>query len=106
MQFLSSIGMTGEYMHRNRRGFSTLALDLRLVGGAKAGDRIDVNTSIAHLGNTSLSYVHHMHGADGRAIASLVQTGVHLDLDARRPTAMPPAIRDVILRLLSEPQTR
>ena len=100
MQFLSSIGMTTEYMNQHRRGFSTLALDLRLVAGAKAGDRIDVRTSIAHLGNTSLSYLHRMNHGDGREIASLVQVGVHLDLDARRPTAMPSAIRESISRLL------
>ena len=101
-QFLSSIGMTGDYMHQSRRGFSTLALDLRLETAAKAGDRIDVHTSIAHLGNTSLSYLHRMSRADGREIASLLQVGVHLDLDARRPTAMPPAIRDAIAKLLSQ----
>jgi acyl-CoA thioesterase FadM len=100
MQFLSSIGMTTEYMNQHRRGFSTLALDLRLVAGAKVGDRIDVRTSIAHLGNTSLSYLHRMNHGDGREIASLVQVGVHLDLDARRPTAMPSAIRESISRLL------
>lgn len=102
MQFLSSIGMTGEYMHQNRRGFSTLALDLRLAATAKVGDRIDVRTSIAHLGNTSLSYLHRMNRADGREIASLLQVGVHLDLDARRPTAIPPAIREAISGLLSQ----
>jgi acyl-CoA thioesterase FadM len=101
MQFLSSIGMTGAYMHQNRRGFSTLALDLRLMGTAKVGDRIDVTTAIAHLGNTSLSYLHHMRGADGREIASLLQVGVHLDLDARRPTALPPAIMEKVASLLS-----
>ena len=100
MQFLSSIGMTGAYMHQNRRGFSTLALDLRLLASAKAGDRIDVRTSIAHLGNTSLRYLHRMSAADGREIASLVQAGVQLDLDARRPTALPPAIREAVSRLL------
>jgi acyl-CoA thioesterase FadM len=101
-QFLSSIGMTGDYMHKNRRGFSTLALDLRLEAAAKTGDRIDVHTSVAHLGNTSLSYLHRMNRADGCEIASLLQVGVHLDLDARRPTAMPPAIRDAVSKLLSQ----
>jgi acyl-CoA thioesterase FadM len=61
-----------------------------------------VRTSIAHLGNTSLSYVHRMHHADGREIASLLQVGVQLDLDARRPTAIPPAIREAIAKLLSK----
>jgi acyl-CoA thioesterase FadM len=102
LQFLSSIGMTGDYMDQNRRGFSTLALDLRLNAAAKVGDRIDVHTAIAHLGNTSLSYLHRMHRADGYAIASLLQVGVHLDLDARRPTAIPPAIREAISKHLSQ----
>jgi acyl-CoA thioesterase FadM len=102
LQFLSSIGMMGEYLHQNRRGFSTLALDQRLKSAAKVGDRIDVRTSIAHLGNTSLSYLHRMSHPDGREIASLLQVGVHLDLDARRPTAMPPAIREAISKLLSQ----
>jgi acyl-CoA thioesterase FadM len=102
MQFLASIGMTGDYMHQNRRGFSTLALDLRLTGVAKVGDRIDVTTAIAHLGNTSLSYVHHMRGADGREIASMLQTGVQLDLDARRPAALPASIREAVSGLLAQ----
>jgi acyl-CoA thioester hydrolase len=102
MQFLSSIGMTGDYMHQNRRGFSTLALDLQLTGVAKVGDRIDVTTTIAHLGNTSLSYVHHMSGADGRQIASMVQTGVQLDLDARRPAALPQSVREAVTKLLDQ----
>src|SRR5262245_25001047 len=102
MQFLSSIGMTAAYMHSNRRGFSTLALDLRLVTGAKAGDRLDVRTSIAHLGNSSLRYLHCMSGADGREIASMMQAGVQLDLDARRPAALPTAIREAGSRLLPQ----
>lgn len=102
MQFLSSIGMTGDYMHQNRRGFSTLSLDLRLMGNARAGDRLDVETGIAHLGNTSLSYLHRMRGRDGREIASMLQTGVQLDLDARRPAPLPPAIRETVSKLLAE----
>ncbi len=102
MQFLTSIGMTADYMHKNRRGFSTFLLDLQLAGAAKVGDRVDVRTSVAQLGNTSLRYVHRMTGADGRLIASMVQAGVQLDLDARRPTAIPGEIRDAIARQLSQ----
>jgi acyl-CoA thioesterase FadM len=102
MQFLCSIGMTSDYMHQNRRGFSTLALDLTLTGVAKVGDRIDVTTAIAHLGNTSLSYVHRMRSAHGHEIASMLQTGVQLDLDARRPAALPPTIREAVSGLLAE----
>jgi acyl-CoA thioesterase FadM len=96
MQFLGSIGMTGNYMYENRRGFSTFLLDIELKSGIKAGQRVDVHTAVVNLGNTSLRYVHRMTDAQGRDIASMVQAGVHLDLDARRPTAMPASIRDAI----------
>lgn len=102
MQFLTSIGMTGAYMHANRRGFSTFLLDVEITSPAKLGERIDVHTAPAHLGNTSLRYVHRMLGADGRAIGSMVQAGVQLDLDARRPSPMPAAIRDAVTRQLAQ----
>ena len=101
MHFLTSVGMSGAYMHEHRRGFSTFLLDVELVSPAKTGERVDVHTAIAHLGNTSLRYVHRMTGADGRLIASMVQAGVQLDLDARRPTALPPGIREAVARQLA-----
>ena len=101
MHFLTSAGMSGAYMHTNRRGFSTFLLDVELVAAAKPGERIDVHTAVAHLGNTSLRYVHRMTGADGRPIASMVQAGVQLDLDARRPAAFPVDIREAIARQLA-----
>lgn len=103
MQFLTSIGMTGAYMHQNRRGFSTFLLDVELKGGgAKAGERIDVRTTVEHLGNTSLRYVHQMTAGNERPIGSMVQAGVQLDLDARRPTAFPEAIRAAITKQLGK----
>lgn len=101
MHFLTSIGMSGGYMHTNRRGFSTFMLDVGIVSAAMAGERIDVTTAVAHLGNTSLRYVHRMTGADGRAIASMVQAGVQLDLDARRPAPFPAEIRDAVQKQLA-----
>lgn len=102
MHFLTSIGMTGSYMHANRRGFSTFLLDVELVSPARVGERIDVHTAVAHLGNTSMRYVHRMIGADGRDIASMVQAGVQLDLDARRPTPFSDDIRARITAALGQ----
>lgn len=98
--FLTSIGMTGAYMHANRRGFSTFLLDVQLSSPAHLGERIDVHSTVAHLGNTSMRYVHRMTAADGRLIASMAQAGVQLDLDARRPTPFPDEIRDKITAAL------
>ena len=100
MHFLTSVGMTGGYMHANRRGFSTFLLDVELISAARVGERIDVRTAVAQIGNTSMRYVHRMSGSDGRDIATMVQAGVQLDLDARRPTPFPAEIRDRVAPLL------
>ena len=100
MHILAAVGMTTAYMHEKRRGFSTFELDLTRVGAANVGDIIDVTTSVAHLGNSSLRLVHRMTGPTGREIAFLVQSGVHLDMDARRSTAIPDELRASMQALL------
>ena len=100
MQILAAIGMTAAYMHEHRRGFSTFELDLTQVGEANVGDIVDVTTSVSHLGNSSLRFAHRMTGANGREIAFLVQSGVHLDMDARRSAPIPDELRASIHRLL------
>jgi acyl-CoA thioesterase FadM len=53
-----------------------------------------VETSIAHLGNTSLRMVHRMTDPrTGAEVARLSQYGVNLDLDARRPARWPDEVR-------------
>jgi hypothetical protein len=55
---------------------------------------IAVTKVISHR-HLSLRFVHLMTGGDGRDIASLVQSGVHLDMDARRSAADPEALRPI-----------
>ena len=60
-----------------------------------------VETGIAHLGNSSIRFIHRMSDpADGRKFARLNQFGVQLDLDTRRPAALPEALRAAAQRLL------
>lgn len=101
MQFLTSVGMTGNWMLDNRRGFSTFLLDMQFTGKAPVSGRlVNVTTTPVHLGNTSLRYVHRMTDGLGNEVATMVQAGVLLDLDKRRPTQMPADIRERITRLL------
>ena len=57
------------------------------------GDFYRNRSGIAHLGNSSLRFLHVMSDATGREVARLGQYGVQLDLDARRPTALAPELR-------------
>lgn len=100
LQTLTTIGMSGAYMNEHRRGFSTFELDLRLVAGAVVGDMVDVRTAVAHLGNSSLRILHEMTGPGGRELASMWQSGVHLDMEARRSTKIPDELRALASKLL------
>ncbi|MBO0742185.1 MAG: thioesterase family protein, partial [Hyphomicrobiaceae bacterium] len=102
MQTLAAVGMTSRYMQDRRRGYSTFELDFTQFAGAGVGDIIDVTTSVAHLGNSSLRLAHRMTGRNGAEIAFLMQSGVHLDMDARRSTAIPDELRPAIERLLHQ----
>jgi acyl-CoA thioesterase FadM len=101
LQLCAAIGMTGDYMKSERRGYSTFELALSLAGAPRLGAPYLVESGIAHLGSSSLRLVHRMYDPEsGAEFARLGQFGVQLDLDARRPALLPDAIRAAAIRLL------
>ncbi len=101
VQALAGIGATASYLETERKGFSTFELTLELTGSPRLGSPVLVETAIAHLGNSSIRFVHRMRDpADGSEFARLGQFGVQLDLDARRPAALPETLRTAARRLL------
>jgi acyl-CoA thioesterase FadM len=101
IQALAAIGATSAYMNTERRGYSTFELALRVSGSPRSGDAVLVETGIVHLGNSSIRFVHRMcDAATGAEYARLGQFGVQLDLDTRRPAALPERLRAAAARLL------
>jgi acyl-CoA thioesterase FadM len=101
MQALAAIGATASYFETERKGFSTFELALRVAGWPQPGSSVVVETGIVHLGNSSIRFVHRMSDpADGSEFARLSQFGVQLDLDTRRPAALPEALRSAAAGLL------
>ncbi len=91
----AAIGMDPGYMQKNRRGFSTFELALRISGALPLDAPYLIETGIAHLGNSSLRMIHRLTDPrSGAEIARIGQFGVNLDLDARRPARWPEEIRD------------
>jgi len=91
---IAAFGMTPVYMRDQRKGFSTFQFDLRFVGAARVGDLVLVRTGLLHVGSSSIRLVHAMTNAvTGERVATLEQSGVHLDLDARRPAPLPDDMR-------------
>jgi acyl-CoA thioesterase FadM len=93
-QFGAAVGMDTAFMQKNRRGFSTFELSLRMSGALPVDTPYLIESGIGHLGNSSLRMIHRMTDPrTGAEIARLGQFGVNLDLDARRPARWPEDIR-------------
>jgi acyl-CoA thioesterase FadM len=88
-------GMTPGYMRTQRRGFSTFEFQMEFGGVLRPGDPVRTRSALLHVGNSSMRLFHVMtNERTGERVASLEQLGVHLDMDARRPTPLPDTIRD------------
>ena len=103
-QVLAAFGMTPAYCRQERRAYSTFEFRLSFPGTLRAGDLVHVRTALLHVGNSSVRFLHRMTNAHtSELVATLEQAGVHLDLDARRPAPLPPAMRERALTLLVNP---
>jgi acyl-CoA thioesterase FadM len=104
IQSLAAIGLNSSYVKQERRGYSTFELGLEIGAVPRLGDRYLIETGIAHLGNSSIRFLHRMiDERSGHEFARLGQFGVQLDLDARRPAPLPPAIRTAAQGMLLPP---
>src|ERR1700722_18416939 len=101
VQVGAAVGLTADYIKTARRGFSTFEFRVRISGALGLGDRYQTRTGIAHLGNSSLRFLHVISDPKtGREVARLGQFGVTLDLDTRRPAALAPELRERAERLV------
>jgi acyl-CoA thioesterase FadM len=98
---IAAFGLTPRYMREANRGFSTFEFQLGFEGPAQVGDPIAVRSALTHVGNSSMRIVHVMlNERSGERVATLEQSGVHLDLDARRPVPLPDGLRQAARSLL------
>jgi len=98
---LAGFGLTPRYMREKARGFSTFEFQLGFEGGVRVDDPLLVRSALTHIGSSSMRIVHVMtNERTGERVATLEQSGVHLDMDARRGTPLPPELRERAVKLL------
>jgi acyl-CoA thioesterase FadM len=91
---IAAFGMTPAYQRDQRRAYSTFEFQLEFLGDLRAGDPVVVRAGLLHVGTSSLRVFHRMSNPrTGALVATLDQLGVHLDMDARRPTPLPADLR-------------
>ena len=87
---MSNAGMSAAYLREQRIGYSTFEFQLRFAAWPAAGTLLQVDSCVAHVGSSSLRFVHRMTDSmTGELVAELGQFGVHLDMAARRPKRLP-----------------
>jgi acyl-CoA thioester hydrolase len=92
---LAGFGVTPAYMRDEGRGFSTFEFKLRFLGSLRAGDLVRVRSGLLHIGSSSMRFLHRMtDGRTGEEVATLEQSGVHLDTVARRSVPLPGDMRE------------
>ena len=101
IQLLTAMGLSPDYLREARRGFSTFEVKLRLEApGPIAGDALTVTSGLLQLGMSSVRMIHRVSEArSGRRVATLRQSGVHFDLEARRSSPIPADLREKAARL-------
>ena len=92
---LAAFGLSPRYMREHDRGYSTFEFQLGFEAGVRAGDPLLVRSALTHVGSSSMRILHVMTDErSGERVATLEQSGVQLDLAARRPAVLSPELRD------------
>ena len=98
---MAAFGMTPAYMRAEQRGLSTFEFQLSVAAPLRSGDLVRVQSALVHVGNSSLRLFHRMTDARaGGEVATLEQSGVHLDREARRSVPLPDALRSKALAMV------
>lgn len=92
--FFSALGFSMERGKVERRGWADVRAELEFADEVPFGALVVVRTGVVKVGGKSLTYRHEMRSADdGRLHATMQTVTVYFDLEARRSTDIPDAIR-------------
>jgi acyl-CoA thioester hydrolase len=87
------VGMTSRYLKDAKRGMAAVEQRISYRREALVGDIILVRSAVLELRPKSVRFVHEMYRGDGGDhLATMMVTGVHLDLGVRKSTQFDPQI--------------
>jgi acyl-CoA thioester hydrolase len=86
-------GLTSQYMREAKRGMAAVDQRIAYRREALVGDVIVVRSAVLELKPKSIRFVHEMfRGDEGDHLSTMVVTGVHIDIVARKSTQFEPQI--------------
>ncbi|TMH67848.1 MAG: thioesterase [Betaproteobacteria bacterium] len=94
-QFFALLGLTAEFLRRNRRGMAAVEQRIAYQRELYAGDVITVGTGALEVCDRVIRFVHEMrNGTSGDVAAVTVLTGVYLDTAVRKASAFPQEVKE------------
>lgn len=95
-------GITAAYLRDNRAGMAAVQQNIAYKRELRAGDVVTVRTRVIEVRERVLRFEHVMtHGDDGPVAATCELTAVHMDAEARKSSAFPPAIAAALRGLMA-----
>jgi acyl-CoA thioester hydrolase len=87
------MGMTAQYLRESRRGMAAVDQRISYRREALVGDIIVVRSAMLEVKPKSVRFVHEMFRGDGGDhLSTMVVTGVHIDIEARKSVPFEPQI--------------
>jgi len=87
------MGMTSQYLKDTKRGMAAVEQRISYRREALVGDIIVIRSAVLEVKPKSVRFVHEMFRGDGGDhLATMVVTGVHIDIVARRSTQFEPQV--------------
>lgn len=93
---MTAVGMTGDHIRQQRRGFATFETRLALAPWQpSAGAEVAASSGFLAIGRSSVTMIHDLvEVKGGERIARFYQAGVYFDLDRRRSAPVPEPMRE------------
>jgi acyl-CoA thioester hydrolase len=87
------MGMTAQYLRETRRGMAAVDQHISYKREALVGDVIIVRSAMLEVKPKSVRFVHEMFRGDGGDhLSTMLVTGVHIDIVARKATQFEPSV--------------
>src|ERR1041385_1553863 len=100
--FFHALDLTPNFLRTSNRGMAAVEQVIRYKRELLAGDIVTVTSRIEDIKDRVIRFTHEMRKADTDEVAAITTlTAVHLDKDARRACAFPPAVREKAAALLA-----
>ncbi|MDR3518152.1 MAG: acyl-CoA thioesterase [Azospirillaceae bacterium] len=98
---MAALGYSAAWIEERRQGWADRRYEIDFRREIVVGGLFEIHSSIVKVGRTSLTSLHRLtNKADGAPCAELLAVSVYFDLAARRPLALPEALRERASRMV------